>query len=580
MAIDVQAAPPTDLARQPSVAASPPPFHRRLLAPPRLGHLVAAFVLWVLSLAPTLLPRAWVTQVVISAICAAVGWMLGAALQGLAEWSLGISGRSHPESLRATAWLAFGIVACLTAVPALWMWVATQNAQRALLGMDAMPMPAVVPLVLATALLTGLLVLAGRTVSQGVRWVDRQAARVIRPGWARALTAVLVVVAAVALVNYGQRRFVNWADEQFGALNETTEDGVYQPLDPTVSGSPASAVPWETLGLQGRSFVAGATPVGDLTRFHGAAAVVEPPIRVYVGLDSAPSEAERTALVLAELERTGAFDREVLVVATATGTGWINPAAAQALEYLHRGDTAIVTEQYSFLPSWITFLIDPNRSSDTGAALFAAVHERWSQLPEDARPLLLAYGESLGALGAEAAFAGDDLAGSLDAITTRTDGALMVGPTAGNPVLVQMLAEREPDAPTWQPVGSHHPHLRLENDIGGIDAADGAWAAPRILYLLHPTDAVATWTPRTIWERPGWAGEPHGHGVIDQVGWFPLVTWIQETGDLISGFTAQAGYGHDYSDAFVPGWAAIAPPPGWTPADTAKLTAHLESLDP
>ena len=45
------------------------------------------------------------------------------------------------------------------------------------------------------------------------------------------------------------------------------------------------------------------------------------PIRVYVGLESADGTRDRVALAMAELERTNAFDRSVLVVNTTTGTG-------------------------------------------------------------------------------------------------------------------------------------------------------------------------------------------------------------------------------------------------------------------
>ena len=38
------------------------------------------------------------------------------------------------------------------------------------------------------------------------------------------------------------------------------------------------------------------------------------PIRVFVGLESALTEAERVALTVEELRRTGAFDRELLMV--------------------------------------------------------------------------------------------------------------------------------------------------------------------------------------------------------------------------------------------------------------------------
>ncbi len=65
-----------------------------------------------------------------------------------------------------------------------------------------------------------------------------------------------------------------------------------------------------------------------------------------------------------ELERTGAFDRTVLAVMTSTGTGWIDPQTADALEFLHNGDTAEVSMQYSFLPSWISFLVDRSKAAD------------------------------------------------------------------------------------------------------------------------------------------------------------------------------------------------------------------------
>jgi uncharacterized membrane protein len=117
---------------------------------------------------------------------------------------------------------------------------------------------------------------------------------------------------------------------------------VVAPTTASVSGSPASLVPWETLGEYGRTFVAGATTPAELRAFHGSGAEVMEPIRVYAGLRSAGSPDERAALAVRELERTGAFRREVLGVITTTGTGWVDPNAASSLEYLHRGNTALV----------------------------------------------------------------------------------------------------------------------------------------------------------------------------------------------------------------------------------------------
>ena len=41
--------------------------------------------------------------------------------------------------------------------------------------------------------------------------------------------------------------------------------------------------------------------------------------------------------------RVGAFDRSVLVIATPTGTGWVDPAGMAPLEILHRGDVASIS---------------------------------------------------------------------------------------------------------------------------------------------------------------------------------------------------------------------------------------------
>ena len=49
--------------------------------------------------------------------------------------------------------------------------------------------------------------------------------------------------------------------------------------------------------------------------------------------------ADRAATAVRELERTGGFERKVLVVATTTGAGWLEPQAVDSVEYLQSGDT-------------------------------------------------------------------------------------------------------------------------------------------------------------------------------------------------------------------------------------------------
>ena len=369
--------------------------------------------------------------------------------------------------------------------------------------------------------------------------------------------------------------FLDWANRRFAAYDTTTAAGVVAPTTPTASGSPASLVPWATLGEYGRTFVAQATTPAELRAFHGPEADVREPIRVYAGLRSAGSADERAALAVRELERTGAFEREVLVVVTTTGTGWVDPDAASAVEYLHGGDTAMAGLQYSYLPSWISFLVDRDEAAEAGTALYQQVHRRWSQLPAEDRPKLIVFGESLGSFGAEAAFRGGDAAASLGKLVAGSDGALFTGPTASNRIWDQLTDAREPGSPVWRPVFDGGTAVQFANRPGDLEPPDRPGASPASSTCTTPRTRSAT--PR--WSRSGGArsgpSSPRATTSPAGVGWFPIVTGLQEVADLIAGFSAPSGYGHNYGIDFAAGWAAVAPPEGWTTADTVRLQRHL-----
>lgn len=272
------------------------------------------------------------------------------------------------------------------------------------------------------------LFLLGRLVGHGIVAFDRLLARRLPRLVAHAVTAAVFVAAGVFVTrDVVADGFLDWANRRFAAFDTTTAAGVVAPTTPAASGSPASLAPWATLGEYGRSFVAGGTTLAELRAFHGPEAEVREPIRVYAGLRSAGSADERAALAVRELERTGAFEREVLVVVTATGTGWIDPDAADSIEYLHGGDTALAGLQYSYLPSWISFLVDRDEAAEAGTALYQRVHRRWSQLPAERRPRLIVFGESLGSFGAEAAFRGGDAAASLGRLVAGSDAPCSPG---------------------------------------------------------------------------------------------------------------------------------------------------------
>lgn len=182
----------------------------------------------------------------------------------------------------------------------------------------------------------------------------------------------------------------------------------------------------------------------QVEEFNGEPALE--PIRVYVGLGNACSLDERVDLAIRELERTNAFDREVLAVYGTTGTGWIDERVADSLEYIWGGDTEAVGLQYSYLPSWVSFLVDRQKASDSGTALIDAVVERVEQLPENDRPKVVLFGESLGSLATESAFE------SLDEMVESTDGAMLVGPTFANDLRQQFTDDRDEGSPSWRPV--------------------------------------------------------------------------------------------------------------------------------
>src|SRR5258708_1351972 len=125
-----------------------------------------------------------------------------------------------------------------------------------------------------------------------------------------------------------------------------------------------------------------------------------------VALHIAPDVQGRLRVLVHELERPGAFTRKVLIIAPTTGTGWIDPVAASSVETMYNGDTAIVGAQCSYLPSWISFLADRQKSMDSGRMLINAVHDRWEQLSPDHRPKLVLYGESLGSMAGQAPLGG------------------------------------------------------------------------------------------------------------------------------------------------------------------------------
>ncbi|MFZ2178369.1 MAG: alpha/beta-hydrolase family protein, partial [Rhodococcus sp. (in: high G+C Gram-positive bacteria)] len=279
----------------------------------------------------------------------------------------------------------------------------------------------------------------------------------------------------------------------------------------------------------------------------------------------------RMDIVIRELERTGAFQRKVLVVIPTTGTGWVNPTAAQAIELVHNGDTALVASQYSYLPSWISFLADGRKAAAAGRQLIDRVHERWLQEPESTRPQLFVYGESLGTQAGEGAF------DSLADIRSTVDGVLWVGPLNANRLWGQLIERRDPGTAEVDPEYADGLVVRFADDTADM-VENTEWLSPRILYLQHPSDPVVWWSPDLVLTRPDWLEEPPGDDRSPSMRWFPFVTFWQVSADLTNAAGVPDGHGHNYGTLVLDGWIAVARPEGWTAVDTERVRATLESL--
>jgi uncharacterized membrane protein len=153
----------------------------------------------------------------------------------------------------------------------------------------------------------------------------------------------------------------------------------------------------------------------------------------------------RAKLALEELKRVGGFERSVLIVVTPTGTGWVDPAAIDSVEYLHDGAVASVALQYSYLASWLSLLVEPGYGADAARALFKEIYGYWTTLPKDSRPRLYLHGLSLGATNSEQ---------STDLIEVLADpfaGALWSGPPYSSRLWRSRTDRRNPDRPPGFP---------------------------------------------------------------------------------------------------------------------------------
>lgn len=552
------------------------------------GGLTIAALFACMSLTPSLLPRSWVVQGVLTGICALSGYAMGTFL----SWVVRAFDFRNFLTLRVRRVVRWVLLAA-TAIATMWclyLAVNWQQESRAALGVA----PLSVSAAWGVAIVPVLALVVAAPVLGLFRWLAKLTRRLSR-FLARAIprqVAKVVAVAVVATLTWGIFSGIIWdgilrgLNATFAAATASFDPGLEAPTLSERSGSAASSESWESLGREGRRFVTGGPSAAEITAFTASLpsadklAANDPdeplePIRVYSGLEGGADAT--AAAVVAELDRTDAWSRKDLLVVSSTGTGWVDRSMVDAFELMHGGDTAIAAMQYSNLPSWLSFIGDRIQPALGSQALFDAVYDRWLQEPAATRPHLYVAGLSLGSYGMQSVFS------SPQDLEQRADGALFVGTPNFTELWQQVTAERDVGSPEVAPVYREGTQIRFLTSAFGpssvtpVDTSN--WSKPRTVFAQHGSDGVVWWSADLIFNKPDWLRETRAKDVAPSMSWFPVVTFWQVTADLFfaGSDSVPSSAGHHYGAEYSTGFADISAPEGWTAADTAVLQKAIST---
>lgn len=517
------------------------------------------------SLTPSLIPRNFLIQGALSGLCFAIGYGLGVAWR----WLWGFLELPGPrQRLLHAAKLGAAVVCAAIAAVFLWRAAGWQNSIRAL--MDMAPVDTGHPLEVGFIALAAFLVLVGlsRLFNRTLRFISARLERVmpVRVAYAVGTVAAVILFWTAAdglLFRYALR----FADSTFERLDSLVPPEIEQPGDPDRTGGAASLVRWEDLGRMGREFIATGPTAAEIAAFTGRPA--REPVRVYVGLHSGDTAEARAKLALRELIRAGGFERSLLIVATPTGTGWMDPAGMDPVEYLHDGDVAIVGVQYSYLASWLSLFVEPGYGADSARALFSEVYGYWTSLPKDRRPKLYLFGLSLGTLSSEQS---NEL---FEVLADPYQGAVWAGPPFPSRIWNWATAGRDPASPQWLPRFHDGAYIRFTGLENALAIPGAQWGPMRIVYLQYPSDPIVFFNTSMLYREPDWMKAPRGADVSPQLRWYPIVTALQLGVDMMIATTSPMGHGHVYAPRhYIDAWAEVTAV-DWPAAEIDRLKQYL-----
>ena len=445
-----------------------------------------------------------------------------------------------------------------------------QNALRAKMGLapaDALDLVTIITAaVLTFAIAVAILALIGWLV----RLVQRRLYRIMPARRANVLAAILVALILFVVTRDGIfDRTVHWLDASYETAQELFDAAPPPPIDPDAVGGANSLIDWASMGQPGRDFVTTGPDAAAISAFTGQPALT--PIRVYVGRAQGDTPDERSELALAELNRLGAFDREVLIVTSPTGTGWMDPGSHDPVEYMHDGDIATVSAQYSYLQSPLALILETRTGLDQATSLLEVVHNYWKTLPRDSRPRLYAHGLSLGAWSSMFA------TNLFRLVDDPIDGAFWAGPPFPSDFWNYVQEARVPGSPWVLPTVGDGSLVRYASHYADASEAEGDWGEMRIVFLQYSSDPIVFFDPYALWRAPPWMNDPPAPDASEHMRFIPIVTQFQLALDMALAFGAPPGHGHAYyAQDYIAPWVEASAPLGWTEADTVRLKAHCD----
>ena len=371
-----------------------------------------------------------------------------------------------------------------------------------------------------------------------------------------AATLGLVVAAGYTLFGRAMRKIETGASADQPVLEA---DEATRWTTPEVSGGPGSVVAWELLGREGRRHAL--TPVRPNTITNRPAGVPdlsietvmgEPakatPIQVYISLDSAGTMEERVDLALAEMERTGAFDRSLIMLVSPTGTGYVNYVAVAAAQYLTLGDMASVTMQYSKRPSPLS-LGKVKDAREQNRLLWLRILERLNERSDKPRPRVVVFGESLGAHTSQDVFLHW---GTVGPGAMGINRGLWIGTPYGSGWMHEITGPHRPDVDKNT--------VAVVNDFDQFqDLGGDRRSKVRYVLVSHDNDGVTKFGADLLTTAPSWLGPDRAamqqaapgaspRGIPATMRWRPITTFFQSVVDMknaqIPG--AYSAWAHDY----------------------------------